>query len=659
MADVPTLLSSVHGRDRRALRQIGKRDLRAAVQYGSRELQNHGYTPRYRYTFANIVYITDISSRREITSYVLPMHKVPVSQLDERIHKEAAESLLTLPHSSTSHCILIVDQSGSMRTCDVVDHKTRSDAVFGCIALDLLGRQIDQAGTALTDAVTLIEMRDKATTVFEREPMTNVLFNKMLRQKKEATPSHHGNYVPALQEAARVMADDKGNSKCALLLLFLSDGKPSDKGGREVVMESLKESIQELAGEFGAQLTFGMIGFGGGEADFGVLQSMAEAATEAGSHATFSYSGQCSQALSNTISSLGSRLSATRTRITALTALSGPQAGRTQRPARRALPPPGRSVWRGKNRGWVFADVEPCDGVALQIQELGRGAERVVYEFRHYQHSPSSSGPLPVGDCLVAKESAFVEDDSLKKEFHYIFCKTQQQAGWFARHFNRRVAETCAQRGWLVPATITFQQCSVYELTTDNPDDYLAVLVEKMLDQSKWVKWNTNHGHVHHGHEGGSQHKMAAAAAGGGNALHAVIAGDLSYVDVSQPKMPVILEDSDSECEHDDVEDSAAQAGAVRPNLQPAPFSAADLPQCSSHYTYRISQRKSLVCDLQGTLDESVSPAVFELTDPVIHHASVRRQGVYGRTDHGKKGMHTFFQSHKCNALCGLLWLPR
>ncbi len=68
-----------------------------------------------------------------------------------------------------------------MRTCDVQDFKTRSDAGFASIALDLLGNQIDVNGSALTDAVSLIEMRDAATTVIEREPMTNVLFNKMLK----------------------------------------------------------------------------------------------------------------------------------------------------------------------------------------------------------------------------------------------------------------------------------------------------------------------------------------------------------------------------------------------------------------------------------------------------------------------------------------------
>ncbi len=50
--------------------------------------------------------------------------------------------------------------------------------------------------------------------------------------KKEAVPSSHGFYVPALEEAARIVAADKPNKGCALLLLFISDGKPSDSPSR-------------------------------------------------------------------------------------------------------------------------------------------------------------------------------------------------------------------------------------------------------------------------------------------------------------------------------------------------------------------------------------------------------------------------------------------
>ena len=70
-----TVLSSAHGRQRRMERDIGKRDLQAAVKYGKRE---PGYpcprtgAPRWMYTFADIVYVTDASGREEITSWPAP-----------------------------------------------------------------------------------------------------------------------------------------------------------------------------------------------------------------------------------------------------------------------------------------------------------------------------------------------------------------------------------------------------------------------------------------------------------------------------------------------------------------------------------------------------------------------------------------------------------
>jgi hypothetical protein len=149
-----TLLSSVHGRDRRSLRKIGKRDLQSAVKYGMRE---RGYPrhstgePTWKYTFRHVVYITDDSSRSEITSYVLPINIPTVSlSLQERQMHQKVAGLLTLnPHVCTTHTVLVVDQSGSMKKCDVVDFKNRSQAVYGTIALDLLGKRLDQGTVAL------------------------------------------------------------------------------------------------------------------------------------------------------------------------------------------------------------------------------------------------------------------------------------------------------------------------------------------------------------------------------------------------------------------------------------------------------------------------------------------------------------------------------
>ena len=67
-----------------------------------------------------------------------------------------------------------------------------------------------------------------------------------------------------------------------------------------------------------------------------------------------------------------------------------------------------------------------------------------------------------------------------------------------------------------------------------------------------------------------------------------------------------------------------------------------------------------LVCDLQGVLNENVTPLEFELTDPVIHYRSHNgRKKVFGRTDHGIKGMENFFETHICGQTCVLLGLRK
>ena len=65
-----SLLLSPHGRMRRAQRLIQKSDLQAALKYGTREVSiNQRGELCYKYRFADIVYITDATFTKEITSW--------------------------------------------------------------------------------------------------------------------------------------------------------------------------------------------------------------------------------------------------------------------------------------------------------------------------------------------------------------------------------------------------------------------------------------------------------------------------------------------------------------------------------------------------------------------------------------------------------------
>lgn len=70
-----------------------------------------------------------------------------------------------------------------------------------------------------------------------------------------------------------------------------------------------------------------------------------------------------------------------------------------------------------------------------------------------------------------------------------------------------------------------------------------------------------------------------------------------------------------------------------------------------SHFTYHISDRNMIVCDLQGKykVDRfTFTKSHYQLTDPAI--CSGRR--TFGPTDMGQKGIVSFFAKHTCNQFC-------
>ena len=77
-----------------------------------------------------------------------------------------------------------------------------------------------------------------------------------------------------------------------------------------------------------------------------------------------------------------------------------------------------------------------------------------------------------------------------------------------------------------------------------------------------------------------------------------------------------------------------------------------------SHWSHWFTAGRFLVADLQGA---ETDKGVF-LTDPVIHDAKPRAPGeqrLFGGGDRGRTGIDRFFATHKCNAVCGLLGLPK
>jgi hypothetical protein len=193
----------------------------------------------------------------------------------------------------------------------------------------------------MLDVVSLIEMRDEAKVVLESVPLDGHLFNFLMQRRNEARPSSHGNYMPA-QEAAEKLLNKFSHGGCALNLLFLSDGRPSDchtdarprvarpRGAVHAIQQEIVLRVQALTQKFGRRLNVGTIGFAGAQQDFSVLERMA-AAAKVFSVASYQYANVN---LGLTLTSLVNSFTSTKVEMTAADGLSM----RTVRNVTRELP---------------------------------------------------------------------------------------------------------------------------------------------------------------------------------------------------------------------------------------------------------------------------------------------------------------------------------
>ena len=92
----------------------------------------------------------------------------------------------------------------------------------------------------------------------------------------------------------------------------------------------------------------------------------------------------------------------------------------------------------------------------------------------------------------------------------------------------------------------------------------------------------------------------------------------------------MIIEEGDNDVESEsdvdgDTFDSSAvdQVPASGDSVYPS-----DYLQAFTHFTYLYTNKKVLVCDLQGVYNTESVPPTFELADPAIHYSSKRREMV-------------------------------
>lgn len=658
-----SLISHTHGRERRAERNILRRELQAAIKHGVKEKGNPGRdgSPRWRYTYDGVVYITDETSRHEVTSW-------RVDGVDAADAVAPAEIELA---GKGAHAVLVVDSSGSMRTADVPGFESRAHAVYDCLVRDFAAPQV-KTGAARDVVVSLISMGDNATVLLKTQPLDETLIANLQRIGKRR-PKSHGNYIPALDKALEVMAADAAN-RASVLLLFFSDGAPSDTSKMECehglavfdfnhkedpkmghrsagsawncrknlhakVRSECLDRIKRIGQIFGRdKVILRTLAFGPPKEDFTLLKQMADALPRG----EFQELGLNADSLRTAFSSLSSSMSELRTENggNALTPRRDKVVDKQQKVE------VGPTMVEGSKGWWIYAfedilakvtinasgelrqhlkpDTRLMQGIAFIQQPFAEGVERFVYRCTevvipmdkknvwYYAGSHDWDSDLMKayrqGLRLVAKEAKDVENLHKGRSFHDVFARVQQDAAALAMQFNRQ--QPNPRPDWNVSYLPTTLYCVKVACNDMYPSGEAWILVEPELE-GKYTKWNDNGGGV----------RGPPPAAGG--------IGSMALL------------------EEEDEEDEEASCATIDVN---------EVPQAFSHFSYECSKGKQLVCDLQGVWNPDDG---FVLTDPVVHYVSSRgKRHKNGATDKGLEGVKRFFNTHKCNALCAKMKLP-
>ena len=442
--------------------------------------------------------------------------------------------------------------------------------------------------------------------------------------------------------------------------------------------------VENIAIEFGERLHFLAAGFASNYHDFSVLQSMVKAVknTQKAS-ATFMHCKAMYRAVGSAVTSLVESTTLTRTAL-----LEGRLKANTSRGISAEPSASGSSAqWNfyyiedhvvfhpkakrfisdpGMPPGAITAEnateatrrkEDPPDFLALNKHHCGEGAERLA--FRCFLADAESEESF-VFEAMVAKETSSIERIEEHDKFYRSFCETQGLAAWLADEFNSRLKGLPSFDQQKTPK-ITFLPCSVLILEDHQwPGGYRPVLVEKKLDVARygWYKWNDNNGYVN------------------GIVFHPAIDVNLELDRIRLEDNSILeeIEEGDSDDEEESESDSESEesnafgheeretleAFNYQPPKDISNHKPEDYLQAFSHFTYRFTDRKVLVCDLQGIFRDDAVPPQFELTDPAIHYSSTRgRKRVFGHTDLGRTGIDTFFRSHKCNDVCKMMALSR
>ena len=159
-----------------------------------------------------------------------------------------------------------------MRNTDATNSITRSDLVWLSLAIDYIGKRLLTGEATSKDFLSLVELGGDQEYLLRYQPIDWILYNRIIDFLRGHHPCDEGNYLPAIDKAQHLLSYNR-SGKCALHLIFLTDGAPSDFSGNQLMSKYKScNRIASLARRFGSRLTVG--GFCVGKGKFSTLEEM-------------------------------------------------------------------------------------------------------------------------------------------------------------------------------------------------------------------------------------------------------------------------------------------------------------------------------------------------------------------------------------------------
>jgi hypothetical protein len=121
------------------------------------------------YIYKEITYVVDDYTGEEVTSYAQPL-KLDLVQLDRSYllsHDEYAKKVKSDLTCWTSHTVVVVDTSGSMKESDVWGSRNRLGAVWISRAPAFVGHSLESGESSLTDILTIVTLSEDPVVILK------------------------------------------------------------------------------------------------------------------------------------------------------------------------------------------------------------------------------------------------------------------------------------------------------------------------------------------------------------------------------------------------------------------------------------------------------------------------------------------------------------